>query len=144
MRPLIGVTTGLIRHADHLWEPTVYGQSHTYSDAVIHAGGTPFLITLTTDTAVLKDIYERLQGILFSGGNDISPLLYGEEPYSTTHQIHELRDSTEATLMKWAIRDGKPILAICRGMQLLNALGGVRYINTWKKIYLAQRPIPNL
>lgn len=124
MRPLIGITTGHIRHAEHLWEPSVYGQSHTYSDAVIRAGGTPYFIPLIEDQIVLRDVYERLDGIVFSGGNDLNPRLYGEEPYSTSQSIYDLRDSTEGALMKWALKEDKPILAICRGMHLLNVLGG--------------------
>ena len=130
MKPLIGITTGEIRNLVEPWSPVTYGQSRTYSDAIIRAGGVPLLLPIIhdDDTDVLMQMYSRLDGILFAGGNDINPRLYGQEPYAETVDFSVARDQTEVQLMKLALKDQKPILAICRGMQLLNVVcGGTLY-----------------
>jgi len=127
MKPLIGITTGEIVNAVEPWEPHVYGQKHRYSDAIIAAGGIPVFIPFMPETE-LKDLFRRLNGVLFAGGNDISPLLYGEQPTPQTRDVSEDRDRVECLLMEWTLTDNKPLLAICRGYQLLNVLlGGSLY-----------------
>jgi putative glutamine amidotransferase len=123
MKPLIGITTGEIINALHPWSPITYGQSHTYSDVIIRAGGVPVLIPITDQVSALKEIYKRLDGILFAGGNDINPGLYGEEVRLAV-DISVARDTAEVALMEWSLKDQKPILGICRGMHLLNVVGG--------------------
>jgi putative glutamine amidotransferase len=138
-RPLIGVTAGEIVNAHYSWSPITYGQLHTYSDAVIHGGGVPLIIPLTEDTGVLRELYERLDGILLAGGNDINPHLYDEDPLASVSRVSDLRDTVELQLIRWARADGKPILAICRGMQLLNvACGGTLYQDIASQIPTAQ------
>ena len=128
MKPLIGITTGEIYNLASPWAPRAYGQSHTYSDAIIRAGGAPVLIPMTTDVDTLKRIYGLLDGILFAGGNDINPSLYDEEASEYTKDISDKRDELEAKLLDWTVRDKKPMLAVCRGAQLWNArLGGSLY-----------------
>ncbi len=128
MKPLIGVTAGEVENKKWPWSPIIYGQSHTYIDAIIHAGGIPVIIPLTQDDSVTEAIYKKLDGILFSGGNDISPGLYGKQPLETDLDVSDFRDGVEAQLMRLALKDHKPILGICRGAQLLNALcGGTLY-----------------
>ncbi len=73
-------------------------------------------------------MYDRCGGILFSGGNDVDPALYGEEPREHTIDFSPQRDRQELQLLEWALADDKPVLAICRGMQLLNvSRGGTLY-----------------
>lgn len=68
---------------------------------------------------------ERLDGLLLTGGADINPSLYGEDPHPRLGQVSDTRDSWEMALVHAAQRRKKPILAICRGIQILNvALGG--------------------
>ncbi|MDN5274930.1 MAG: peptidase [Candidatus Saccharibacteria bacterium] len=130
MKPLIGITTGEIYNLTSAWSPQAYGQSYTYSDAVIRAGGVPVLIPITSDMDTLKQLYAKLDGILFAGGNDINPKLYGEEATEYTTDVSDRRDDIEMTLLKWTLRDKKPMLGICRGAQLWNALqGGSLYQN---------------
>lgn len=124
MTPLIGITTGEIINKDEPWSPITYGQSHTYSDAIIRANGIPLLIPITDNTDVLEQLYQKLDGLLFAGGNDIDPNLYGEQPGSYTCHVSNKRDTQEMLLIRWALRDKKPILAICRGMHLLNVIKG--------------------
>jgi len=127
MKPLIGITTGEIVNEIEPWAATVHGQKHTYSDAIIAAGGIPIFIPFMPE-AELKNLYGRLDGIVFAGGNDISPQLYGEETHPLTVDVSLERDRVENTLMGWALADNKPLLAICRGFQLLNVhVGGSLY-----------------
>jgi len=127
MKPLIGITTGEIVNQAEPWAPDVYGQKRTYSDAVIAAGGIPLFIPFMPE-AELKNLYGRLDGILFAGGNDLNPQLYGEQPQPLTVAVSAERDRVESTLMAWALADNKPLFAICRGFQLLNIhLGGSLY-----------------
>ncbi len=113
MKPLIGITTSLMPQED--WEPKKHGQNETYSQALIRAKALPVLIPLTDDKPTLRGLYERLDGILLAGGVDL------ETPPN-------LRDRTELTLIGWALEDGKPLLGICRGLQMINqALGGQLY-----------------
>lgn len=128
MKPLIGITTGEIYNLTSSWSPQAYGQSYTYSDAIIRAGGIPVLIPLMADSDTLEQLYGKLDGILFAGGNDINPQLYKEEASEYVIDVSDKRDKVEATLLKWTLRDKKPLLGICRGAQLWNALlGGSLY-----------------
>jgi putative glutamine amidotransferase len=134
MQPLIAITVSEIANNDETWLPTVYGQFRTYTDAIIRAGGAPFVVPLTDDETVLKRLYEQCDGLLLPGGNDLDPATYNR-PHSSnkvnpaTHplltKLSPRRDRQEIQLLKWALRDNKPVLGICRGMQLINvALGG--------------------
>ncbi len=125
MKPIIGITCGEVKNALELWYPTTYGQPYTYVEAVLRAGGVPVVLPLCRDESVRRQLYELCQGILLAGGNDLNPKLYGEEPVPQTKKVSDYRDEQELQLTGWALADDKPLLAICRGMQLLNvALGG--------------------
>ncbi len=101
-----------------------YGQSHMYSNAIIRAGGLPVLLPITDNTDTLTQTYNQLDGILFAGGNDVDPKLYDQEPYAETVNVYPVRDQMEIHLMSLALEEQKPILAICRGMHLLNVVCG--------------------
>lgn len=108
-KPLIGLTPNVIVHEP--WAPIQYGQNSTYTDAIIAAGGLPVILPLTSDDKILVQLYERLDGLVLCGGEDLDPA--------------NLRDQVETTLLRRALADDLPVLATCRGMQLLNAvLGG--------------------
>jgi putative glutamine amidotransferase len=124
-RPLIGITSGEIHNKIEAWSPVAYGQSQTYVNAVIAAGGTPLLLPLSIDRELLRQLGRMLDGLLLAGGNDIDPKLYGQEPAHATNDYSDLRDATEQILLEQALERRIPILGICRGMQLLNVhLGG--------------------
>lgn len=126
MKPLIGITCGTFR--DKPWCPPIHGHRQTYIDSVVVGGGAPFLLPLVDELAVLRALYERIDGLLLSGGHDVDPRQYGEEPIPELGTVDELRDRVELQLALWAAEEGKPILGICRGMQVLNvALGGSLY-----------------
>lgn len=124
MAKLIGITAGEIVNKIRPWSPVTYGQSYTYIDSIVHAGGIPIILPLTDDEDVLRALYESVDGILFPGGNDVDPKLYGEDPIPETKDVSEFRDKNEIQLMKWALEDKKPVLCICRGMELLNVIKG--------------------
>lgn len=112
-RPVIGVTSGIIPREP--WSPVWYGQSNTYSDALIAAGGLPVFLPLTDDEGVLKGLYGLCDGLLMAGGDDIEI-------------VPNLRDRTETKFITWALEDQKPLFGVCRGMQLINqVLGGNLY-----------------
>ncbi len=136
MKPLIGITAGTIYNHEFPYYPFTYGQMHTYAEAVVAAGGTPVILPIGKNTDDIKEILRRLDGVLFSGGNDVSPKLYGETPHDIEDRgIDEPRDTFEGELMRRAIAAHIPVLAICRGMQLLNVVrGGTLYQDIAKEV----------
>jgi putative glutamine amidotransferase len=127
MKPLIGIVCGTFR--DRAWCPPIHGHRQTYIDSVIAAGGAPFLVpSVVEDEDVLRAIYARIDGLLLAGGCDVNPQYYGEDPLPELGVVEDQRDRVELLLARWAAEDGKPVLGICRGMQVLNvALGGTLY-----------------
>jgi putative glutamine amidotransferase len=126
MRPVIGITCRLA--VDEAWCPAVVGVRRGYVDAIIEAGGAPLLIPPLVDESTLRQLYVIMDGILLSGGEDIDPALYSEARHPQLGTVDAHRDSTEIPLARWAVADNKPLLAICRGIQVLNvALGGTLY-----------------
>lgn len=124
-RPLIGITTRNGRDSDR--HPTTL-LMQSYTNAVIAAGGLPVPIPSSYPKEVLRDLYSRLDGILFSGGGDISLEYFKGDPHPRIGGIDNDRDLTEITLARAAVEDGKPVLGICRGIQVINvALGGTLY-----------------
>src|SRR5438445_11161308 len=73
MQPLIAITVGEVINFEtgENWTPTIYGQFRTYTDAVVRAGGVPFIVPLVDDDAVLRRLYDQCAGLLLSGGHDI-------------------------------------------------------------------------
>jgi putative glutamine amidotransferase len=125
---LIGITAGEVLNNSEAWAPRVHGQAHTYIDAVSRSGATPTIIPLLNDETQLRHLYDMCAALLLSGGNDINPKLYGAEPSDQTVNISSRRDKQELQLLRWALEDNKPVLGICRGMQLINvSLGGTLY-----------------
>src|SRR4051812_44142244 len=108
-QPIIGISCGEIHNKAEPWSPVTYGQSRTYVDTVIEAGGTPLLLPLTLAESVLRPLYELLDGLLLAGGNDLSPQLYHQEPYPGPHDYSPLRDGAEQLLWHWALEDNKPV-----------------------------------
>lgn len=126
MKPLIGISCGTFH--DRAWCPPSFGHRQTYVDAIRQAGGAPILVPPLEDETTLRALYERLDGVLLAGGGDIAPAHYGAEPHAKLGLVDLLRDSAELPIARWAVADGKPVLGICRGIQVLNvALGGTLY-----------------
>ena len=97
----------------------------TYIQAIKSAGGLPIILPLVKSKSIIKDYISLCDGFLFCGGEDITPLLFGEEPNYGIGRTDISLDLFQIRLMKSALESQKPILAICRGMQILNvACGG--------------------
>ncbi len=93
-----------------------------YAEAVVSAGGRPAILPATE--TILPDMLESFDGLLLSGGGDLSPEMYGQEPDDKVYGVSPIRDRFEAALVAEAQDRGIPILALCRGMQLVNVLRG--------------------
>ena len=99
-----------------------------YYQSILKAGGTPFIIPCYDNTDALINTLEKLDGILLTGGADINPLFFGEEPVKELHGINPRRDRQELLLTRLAADRQIPILGICRGIQTMNAaFGGALY-----------------
>jgi putative glutamine amidotransferase len=113
---------------DQKERPPFLGQNQTYVQAVIRAGAAPLLIPALTESSPLRTLYASLDGLLLSGGKDVAPVHYGEALHEKCDPVPPERDEMELRLTRWAVEEGKPLLAICRGIQVLNvALGGSLY-----------------
>jgi len=94
-----------------------------YVRAVEHAGGRPLLVP--PSESGVEETLDALDGLIFSGGSDLDPALYGQEPHPETRGVVAERDRAELELLQAALARDMPVLAICRGSQVLNvALGG--------------------
>jgi gamma-glutamyl-gamma-aminobutyrate hydrolase PuuD len=94
-----------------------------YVDAVERAGGRALLVPPSTDG--VDETLDAVDGLIFSGGSDLDPALYGQEPHPETVGLVPERDRAELALLEGALARDMPVLAICRGSQVLNvALGG--------------------
>jgi putative glutamine amidotransferase len=125
--PIIGVTCTTIE-PEHVQRPPRLGQNQTYLQALVRAGAVPLLIPHLTNQALLRPLYELTDGLLLPGGGDVAPARYGELSHEKCGPASFERDETELTLTCWAMNEGKPLLAICRGIQVLNiAQGGSLY-----------------
>jgi len=124
-KPLIGITTR--NSIDLDGHPTVAIQ-HAYIRAVTVAGGVAVPIPSILPQDDFLQLYSQLDGILFSGGGDISLDHFPGSSHPRIDHIDNARDATELSLMRAACSDGKALLGICRGAQVMNvALGGTLY-----------------
>ena len=120
MKPIIGIS------------PSIDGEKmflqRDYVDAIYRAGGIPFVLPLTTKTEEILSLVNHLDGLLLSGGEDVDPIYFNEEPLPGLGEVSPERDHFEITLSQAFLKANKPILAICRGCQVLNiAVGGDIY-----------------
>lgn len=126
MRPLIGIPCHAGLRAET--ERPIYYNNRTYANVVERAGGTPILIPILDDLESLDTLLPRLDGFLISGGIDVDPHRYDEEPHPLLGETNPQLDKLEIRLIQWALKHRKPTLGICRGMQVMNvALGGTLY-----------------
>lgn len=131
VRPVIGITCS--RATGGAWG--AYSLGHfmdytyaEYSQAVLDARGAPVIIPVSQDAASLESILRAVQGIILSGGPDVHPRNYGEEPLQGLEELDEALDHFELQVATTALRRKLPLLAICRGIQVLNvSLGGTLY-----------------
>ncbi len=118
-RPLIGLTTSR-PSADAL--PALHAAPSHYARAIEHVGGLPTLLPNLPELAA--EYAGRLDALLLTGGVDMHPRHYGQAPRRGLGEVDEVRDAFETALYRAARALGKPVLGICRGMQLINVLEG--------------------
>jgi putative glutamine amidotransferase len=127
-RPVIGIPTQTLQAIEGIPPslPASWVMNQRYFLAVTAAGAVPWMIPLLhDDPATLREIYDRLDAIVLPGGVDLDPGTYGEAAHPRCGQTDPARDQVELQLARWAIEDGKPLLGLCRGIQVINvALGG--------------------
>lgn len=126
-RPVIGVTTQTLEEIpDEL--PRCWIMSQRYVRTLTASGAVPWIVPLLDDPETLREIYDRVDGLFLPGGVDVDPVSYNEEKLASCGRVDPDRDRTEIKLAEWAMRDRKPILAVCRGAQILSvAAGGTLY-----------------
>ncbi len=118
MRPLIGLS------CSHDSDKETSTLNLTYSRGVEKAGGLPVVLPLTTDKETLSETLLRLDGLLLTGGPDLDPSFFGEEPWPKLGGISPDRDAMEIYLAKQALSRDLPLFGICRGIQTLNVAAG--------------------
>lgn len=124
--PLIGVSTSTTPDGEPGETPPRAWLNNAYLRAVQQAGGVPILLPPHLDDRALDALWARLDGLLLTGGGDVDPARFTAEPrHPTVDLVSEARDRLEIALTERALHDQRPLLAICRGIQVLNvALGG--------------------
>lgn len=122
--PVIGITAAIVDDPQDYGTMRRHRVSADYSEAVLAAGGLP--VILPPLTGAIDGMLDLVDGLIFSGGADIDPALYGDSTvHPATYDISADRDRFEIDLMRGAIERDVPVLCICRGIQVLNvALGG--------------------
>jgi len=125
-KPIIGLTTYLEQAQTGVWDVPASFLPKVYFDAVTRAGGIAVLLPpQPVDREIAEAVLDGLDGLIITGGKDVDPARYGQEPHPTTDEPRRDRDAWEDALLTAAIDRGLPFLGICRGAQVLNvALGG--------------------
>jgi putative glutamine amidotransferase len=122
MRPLVGITSYAEEIRWGVWTEDAALVPLAYVRAVEHAGGRPLVVPPSDDG--LEETLDALDGVIFSGGGDLDPELYGADPHGETDEPRAERDAAELRLLEAALDRDMPVLAICRGSQLLNVARG--------------------
>ena len=122
VKPVIGVMPLWDDQKDSIW------MLPGYMDGIIQSGGLPVIFPFSGDEQELDQLSGLCDGFLFTGGQDVSPEIYGETPLENLIDSCRKRDEMESVVLRKAIAADKPILGICRGIQFINAaLGGTLY-----------------
>ena len=133
MRPAIGITTATVD------DPPVngfarYAASYGYVHCVADAGGLPIPLPYP-DAELAPEYVQRLDGLVLTGGLDVDPFFYDQEPRPEVGKVDPARDGFELALIRSAHADGVPIFAICKGVQILNvAFGGSLVQDVYKSV----------
>ena len=113
-------------------------------DAVLQAGGIPFILPFTDNVQILQSVVSSIDGLLLTGGGDISPVIYGESTLPECGECCRDRDDFDYALLRLASERQIPVLGICRGMQIINTyFGGTLYqdclLNIPRKLIIGHR-----
>ena len=122
-RPIVIIPEKCVRSAAH-GDIADVGIGSTYAEALERGGCAPLVVPKTESASVARTVVGMADGLLLPGGGDVEPSLYGEACHAETRNVNSARDRFEMLLLSEAIRGRKPVLGICRGMQVLNVLMG--------------------
>jgi len=134
-KPIIGITGSLGLGIYSLQQEHMPAQQHRLSDsyiqAILRAGGIPVILPSLMEEEAMKAMVDALDGVLLSGGGDVDSRLYGKRATGRLGTVSPLRDTAELAVAKYVIREtNKPLLGICRGVQVMNvAMGGTLHID---------------
>jgi putative glutamine amidotransferase len=124
MRPIIGITADKAMEDGFFYEKL----NETNIRAVTKAGGAAIMLPITDDDEIIEKYMELIDGLYLTGGGDINPLIFGEEPIKQLGAVDYDRDVFEIKLCKKAAEKNIPMLGVCRGQQIMNvAAGGTLY-----------------
>ena len=121
-RPLIGITSYAEEIRWGVWTEEAALVPLAYVRAVERAGGRALVVPPSEDG--LEETLHALDGVIFSGGGDLDPGLYDAEPHPETDEPRAARDAAELRMLETALEHDMPVLAICRGSQVLNVARG--------------------
>ncbi len=128
MKPIIGILANLTEIEEESIQKEKAYVNNSYINAVKKSGGIPIIIPVNTDEESIRVQIDLVNGIILPGGVDINPVLYKEEPTKEMGFFHPDLDEFHLKAIKIALEKDIPVLAICRGIQVLNvALGGTLY-----------------
>ena len=124
-RPIVGIPTQTLQSLGGVSAeiPPSWVMSQRYVMTLTNAGAIPWLIPLVDDET-LRGVYDALDAVFLPGGADIDPVSYGKAPHPLCDKTDRERDRVELALARWAMEEGKPLLGVCRGMQLINLAAG--------------------
>jgi putative glutamine amidotransferase len=124
--PVIGLTSYLSRAQLGVWDVPASFLPAVYFQGVTAAGGVALLLPpQPVDAEIADRVLDSLDGLLITGGSDVDPAFYGQQPHPSTDKPTQYRDAWEFALLRAALERQLPVLGICRGAQVLNvALGG--------------------
>jgi putative glutamine amidotransferase len=122
MRPIIGITSYAEDASWGVWEAPAALIPLAYVDAIEAAGGRPLIVPPCPEA--VEETLDALDALLFSGGADLDPASYGAEAHPTTNDVRPERDGAELALLEAALARDMPVLAVCRGSQVLNVARG--------------------
>lgn len=134
MKPIIGVTVDKISSDGHGYEKI----NECNLKALIKSGAIPLMLPITGDDELIDDYLNIVDGLYFSGGSDINPLIFGEDPIKQLGEIDYCRDEFEIKLFKKAAEKNMSILGICRGEQVINVASGG---NLYQDIYIQKNGV---
>lgn len=127
MKPVIGIISSRLNHLKEMDYLSISYTADGFINAIQKAGGIPMLIP-TSDPSFVEHYIEHIDGLLLAGGQDVSPVYYGEEPDILIQELFPERDAFEIAFLKKALERKMAIFSVCRGTQLVNvALGGSLY-----------------
>jgi len=120
-KPVIGITASYVKHNHYMEGVYVH---HDYHKAIVASGGIPLILPVSTKEMAMEYL-SMCDGILVSGGEDVDPQFYHHDPHQKLGFVFPERDEVELALIEACLNENKPLLGICRGLQILNvALGG--------------------